>query len=298
MLNLKLYLVKKIIKSYQKKAQWENIPRARAGFEKISKRTPSHHPDVEYEPFLIEDLKAEWVMPKNADNKNVLLYFHGGGYAVGSPNTHRAMVSQIALEAGIEAVLLDYRLAPESKFPAPIEDAVKAYQWLLKNEYLPENISFGGDSAGGGLAFATMLYLRDNNLPLPKCAIALSPWTDLTLSNPSHQNKMEVEPMLLPQAFPLWVKNYVGDADPRLAYASPLFGDLKGLPPIYIQVGSDEILLDDSVLFAEKAKAADVSVTIDVYKNYFHVFQSFWQLLPEAKRANKKLGEFLKEKLN
>lgn len=297
MFNPKLFFVKKIIKRYQAKAQWENIPRARAGFEKLSNRIPSHHADVDYKTFLINDLKAEWVLPKNATDKNVLLYFHGGGYAVGSPNTHRALVSEIALEANVNVLLVDYRLAPEYKFPAPLEDALMAYNWLLENNYQPDNIAFGGDSAGGGLCFATLLYLRDNKMPLPKCAIALSPWTDLTLSNPSHQTKKEIEPMLLPQAFPLWVKNYVGDADPKLPYASPLFGDLEGLPPIYIQVGSDEILLDDSVLFVQKAKAAGVSVTLDIYKGYFHVFQSFFKYLGEARRANKKLGEFLKENL-
>ena len=297
MFNPKLYFVKKLIKKFQQKSQWENIPRSRAGFEKLTNRVPSHHPDVDYELFQIEDLKAEWMLPKNADTKKVLLYFHGGGYAVGSPNTHRALISQIAIEANVKALAIDYRLAPEHKFPAPIHDAVKAYQWLLANGYPPHQIAFGGDSAGGGLTFATLLYLRDNKISLPKCAIALSPWTDLTLSNPSHEKNKIIEPMLLPEAFPLWVKNYVGDTDPKTPYASPLFADLQNLPPIYIQVGTEEILLDDSVRFAERAIEQGLNVKLDIYKGYFHVFQGFFRILYKARQANRKLAAFLVEQL-
>jgi monoterpene epsilon-lactone hydrolase len=244
-------------------------------------------------------MKAEWIIPVTADpeDKRVLLYFHGGGYAAGSINTHRPQVSQMVAYSGIKALMIEYRLAPENKYPAAIDDAALAYEYLLKNNYLPEKIAFGGDSAGGGLTIATLLYLRDHNMPLPKCAICLSPWLDLTLSGDSIIANEKLDVMLIREAFPEWVKNYLGDVDPATPYASPYFADLHGLPPIYIQVGTAEMLMDDSVRFARKAQEQGVPVTIDVYEGYFHVFQAFFRILRTARRANRKLAAFLAEQL-
>jgi acetyl esterase/lipase len=293
-----LSIVKSAVRSFKKKAQWQNISNVRYGFEQIGRKYDKINKACRYDSFQIERMKAEWIVPLHKpDTNRVLLYFHGGGYAAGSIITHRAQVAQLVMYSGIKALLIEYRLAPEHKFPAPIDDAILAYEWLLKNNYLPERIAFGGDSAGGGLTVATLLNLRDQGMPLPRCAICLSPWLDLSLSGESQTTKEKAEPMLVKEAFPLWVNNYLGDTDPKSPYASPIFADLHGLPPIYIQVGTDELLLDDSTRFIEKAKAAGSPVTIDIYEGYFHVFQAFFRVLRTAGAANKKLAAFLVQQI-
>ena len=289
-----LSVVKYAIRRFKSKADWRDIKRVRYGFEKIASKYGKLNDKCRYEPFVIDEMKAEWIIAKEKpDTNRVLLYFHGGGYAAGSINTHRNHISQIVMHSGIKALLIDYRLAPEIKFPAPIEDAIMAYEYLLKNNYRPDRIAFGGDSAGGGLTIATLLSLREQNMPLPKCAICLSPWLDLTQSGESQITKEKAEPMLVKEALPLWTSNYLGNTDPKNPYASPLFADLKGLPPIYIQVGTDEILLDDSTRFYNIAKDTGVNITIDIYEGYFHVFQAFYTVLRKAREANEKLADFM-----
>jgi monoterpene epsilon-lactone hydrolase len=293
-----LSIVKYAVSRFKKGADWKDISRVRYGFEKIGTRYGKLNKACRYEPFMLENMKAEWIIPvAKPDTDRVLLYLHGGGYAAGSINTHRPHISQLVMLSGIRALMIEYRLAPENKYPAQIEDAVTAYEWLIKNNYSPGHIAFGGDSAGGGLTVATLLYLRDHNKPLPKCAICLSPWLDLTLSGESHASNEKLDVMLIREAFPLWVTNYLGDIDPATPYASPLFADLHGLPPIYIQVGTAEMLHDDSTRFAEKAKEAGVDVSIDIYPGYFHVFQAFFRILKTAREANKKLAAFLMKQL-
>ena len=293
-----LSIVKAAMRRFKKKANWRNIADVRYGFEQIGRKYDKVNRACRYESFQIERMKAEWIIPvAKPDTNKVLLYFHGGGYAAGSISTHRAQVSQMVMLSGVKALVIEYRLAPEHKYPAPIEDAVLAYDWLLANNYAPEQIAFGGDSAGGGLTIATLLYLRDHIKPLPKCAICLSPWLDLTLSGESQTTKELLEPMLVKEAFPLWVSNYLGEADAKSTYASPVFAELSGLPPIYIQVGSEELLLSDSTRFEEKAKAAGSPVTLEIYEGYFHVFQAFFRVLSKAREANKKLAAFIVEQL-
>jgi monoterpene epsilon-lactone hydrolase len=294
---IRLFLIKKLLRRIKNRTDYNNIEFARRGFEKVAGRFNSHLRGFAYQEATIAGMKCEWVTPKKADASKVLLYFHGGGYATGSINTHRALVSKIAEYAGISALIINYRLAPEFKYPAAIEDAVAAYQWLLDNGFAPSSICFGGDSAGGGITICTLLYLRDHNLPLPKCAIALSPWLDLTMSGESYKTKHEEDPMLMAAAFPIWSKNYLGEADARSPYASPIFHDLHQLPPIYIQVGEEEMLLDDSRRFAAKAKEQGQPVTLDIFPKKFHVFNAFWRVLPKASEANKKLGAYLRAQL-
>lgn len=296
MVRLRLFLIKRFLNKLKSRVDYTDILLARRGFERVSKFNKPRQ-GFKYATENIGDIKTEWVMPNGADEKKVLLYFHGGGYATGSINTHRTLVSQIARNAGITALSVEYRLAPEHKFPAAVEDAFAAYQWLLQKGYLPQNICFGGDSAGGGLTLATLLYVRDKNTPLPKCAIALSPWTDHTFTGNSYQANRLIDPMLVAEGFPVWSKHYTGDADPKNPYISPLFGDLHGLPPVYIQVGEDELLLDDSTRFAAKAKEAGVDIALDVFPEMFHVFQAFLRILPTARQANLQLGNFLKKQL-
>ena len=297
MAGIRLFFVKNLLLRLKNRVDYNDILFARRGFERIAGRFNKPLSGFNYQPWQLGDMKMEWITPEGANEKKVLLYFHGGGYCTGSINTHRASVSQIIKGAGIKALMVDYRLAPENKFPAAVEDAATAYNWLLQNGYSSDDICFGGDSAGGGLALASLLYLRDNNIPLPKCAIALSPWTDHTLSGNSYLGNKDIDPMLVAEGFPVWSKHYTGEEDPKNPYISPLFGDLRGLPPIYIQVGEDEMLLDDSIRFAEKAKAAGVDITLDVYAEMFHVFQAFWLVLSLAKKANAQLGQFLNKQM-
>ena len=295
--GIRLFFIKKMLRRVKNNANYENIIGARKGFERMVSKFNTPLKGFKYEQFYIDHMKCEWVIPDSCDETKVLLYFHGGGYATGSINTHRALVSKIVEYAGIKALIIDYRLAPEHKYPAPIEDAAKAYEWLLAHDYSFEKIAFGGDSAGGGITLGTLLYLRDNHLPLPKCAIAISPWTDMTLSGNSYHHKRDHDPMLVHEAFPIWVKNYMNSAPLQSPYASMIFAPLHNLPPIYIQVGEEEMLLDDSIRFAEKAKQEGTKVTLEVFEKKFHVFNAFWRVLPKAREANKKLGEFIKRNL-
>ncbi|MFN8310931.1 MAG: alpha/beta hydrolase [Chitinophagales bacterium] len=288
-----LSLVKWTIRRATKNSQWQDIHRVRRGFIRLSKRWNTHSRHCNYLPEVISGVPAEWITPKEAHSDTILLYFHGGGYNAGNIDTHRGLVSQIAIAAKLKAVLIDYRLAPEHPFPAAMNDAVQVYKELLARGISSKKIAFGGDSAGGGLTLATLLFLRDNQIEMPGCAIVLSPWTDLTLSGPSYQTKQNVEPMLVAAAFPSWVKNYSGEADPQNPYISPLFAELNNLPPIHIQVGSEELLLDDSIRFYEKSIAAGSPVQLQIFNKYFHVFQAFYIILPGARKAIRQLADFL-----
>ncbi|MBL0309995.1 MAG: alpha/beta hydrolase [Bacteroidetes bacterium] len=292
-----LYILKEILRNFKKKSNYENIPATRLRLEQRLAKFNFALPSFRHESFEINGIEAEWIYPKSADESKVLLYFHGGGYAACSINTHRSLVSRILKHAGIKGLMINYRLAPEHPYPAAIEDAFTAYQWLLQSGYKPEQIAFGGDSAGGGLAIGALLYIRDNNMTMPKCVLAISPWLDHTFSGLSYHSLKEIDPMLIQEGLPIWSKNYLGDADPRSPYASPIFHNLSGLPPVYVQVGEEEIILDDSTRFADKAKAEGVDVTIEIFPKLFHVFQAFWLVLPAARKANRKLGEFLKSHL-
>jgi len=297
MARIRVFLIKKMLSTLKGRIDYHNILLARRGFESLAKRFRGPLPGFTYTPDKIGDMMVQWITPNVTNVNKVLLYFHGGGYATGSINTHRALVSQIARNAGIKALMINYRLAPEDKYPAAVEDAAAAYHHLLQNGYTHNDICFGGDSAGGGLAICALLYLRDKNIPLPKCAIALSPWLDHTMSGESYVSKKEIEPMLVAEAMPVWSKHYTGDADPKSPWISPVFSDPHGLCPLYIQVGDEELLLDDSTRFAAKAKAAGVDVRLDIFPEMWHVFQAFWQVLPTARNANKQLGAFLKEQM-
>ncbi|MCS6818776.1 MAG: alpha/beta hydrolase, partial [Chitinophagales bacterium] len=230
---------------------------------------------------------------KNLRQDKVILYFHGGGYAVGGIETHRALCTQLCKYSGAKVLIIEYRLAPEHHYPAPIEDAVSVFKWLLGQGYTSQDICFAGDSAGGGITISALAYLRDNNLPLPACAVVFSPWLDHTFSGKSYTTKRDKDPMLVYEAFPIWSKAYLGEAPPDAPYASPIFHSLSGLPPILIQVGEDEMLLDDSVRLAEKAQQEGVQVELQIFKGHFHVFNAFWKILPSARKANQLAGLYI-----
>jgi|GraSoiStandDraft_16_1057320.scaffolds.fasta_scaffold120692_2 epsilon-lactone hydrolase len=236
------------------------------------------------------------VTPESQKNRHVL-FVHGGGYVTGSPSLYRHVTWRLAAAARAQLLAIDYRLAPEHPFPAALEDTVAAYRWLLGQGAEPRSVAIMGDSAGGGLALAMLLKSRDENLPLPAAAIALSPWVDLALTGASLKRNAAADPMLNAQDAPKLVEQYLAGADPRTPYASALYGDPTGLPPVLIQVGSDEILLDDAVRMAEKLRAAGRPVELEIFPRMPHVWHAFAPFLPEARRAIEHIGAFLRREL-
>ena len=248
---------------------------------------------VEVSPVSLDGLAGAWILPAQAAKDKAILYFHGGGYVLGSIKMHQSIVAKFVLGSGIPALLFDYRLAPEHPFPAALEDALRAYRWLLAQGVSPARIVFAGDSAGGGLVLATFLAARDQGLPLPAGAVALSPWTDLKCTGESYQTKTDV--CVSPKGMcTVFSQYYVGDHDPGLPEISPLYGDLHGLPPLFITVGEYEVLLDDSTRFAAKAKEAGVDVTLKVEPGMFHCYPLCAPFFPEAKQAMAEICEFIK----
>jgi phosphinothricin tripeptide acetyl hydrolase len=226
--------------------------------------------------------------------RRAMVYLHGGGYVLGSPQSHRHMIATLALAADAAVLVPDYRLAPEAIFPAALDDAVGAYDWLRGRGWRANQITMAGDSAGGGLCVATLLYLKDRNVALPGAAICISPWTDMTASGASYQTRADVEPLVKAASLRHYADLYRGDRaldDPLL---SPLFGDLSGLPPLLIQVGSDEILLDDARELYARAKAAGTDATLEVWQGMFHVWHWFGEYLDEAAAASRNVADFMR----
>ena len=248
------------------------------------------------EPVEANGVPAEWVTAAGAGGDRVLLYLHGGGYQIGSPGTLRHMVARLSAVARARALSVDYRLAPEYPFPAAVDDAIAAYRWLLAEGAGPATIAVAGDSAGGGLALGTLVALRDAGEPMPAAAVLLSPWTDLALTGESLRTRAAVEVMLKPGGMHQTAALYLAGEDPRHPYASPLYADLRGLPPLLIHVGDAEIVLDDSTRVATRAREAGVEVTLEVWDEMPHVFHAFAGLLPESDQAIERIGEWLQHR--
>jgi acetyl esterase/lipase len=236
---------------------------------------------------------AEWIATPETSTENIILFLHGGSYNSGSIKSHRSLAANIAHAAKTGALIIEYRLAPEYPFPAAVEDATTAYRWLLENQYSPDQIILVGDSCGGGLALSLLIYLRDNGEPLPIGAVCLSPWTDLTCTGESWRTNAKLDVMLDPGKLKESAKAYLVGADPRTPLASPIYGKLKGLPPIFMQVGSDELILSDATGFAEQARAAGVDITLEVWEGMQHEWQFAANILPEARQAIERIGEFV-----
>jgi monoterpene epsilon-lactone hydrolase len=272
-----------------------DVPRLRKEMESMTAMSVMPEGSVA-EPVAAAHVPAEWLYGPDADESRVLLYLHGGGYLLGSIATHRSLAARIAEAAGIRALIIDYRLAPEHPFPSALEDAVAAYDFLLGQGFAPERIAIGGDSAGGGLAIATLVSLRDSSRRLPGATIALSPWTDLEATGESILTR--ADPMLGSKDDLLATASlYLNGADPRTPTASPLYADLAGLPAIAIQVGTAEKLLDDSTRIADRIRSAGGQVELEVFEDLIHVFQSLAPHVPESLEAIGKLGSFLKRHL-
>jgi monoterpene epsilon-lactone hydrolase len=249
------------------------------------------------EPVDANGVPAEWVAASGVTGRRVLLYLHGGGYQIGSPATLRRMVTLLSAPLAARVLSVDYRLAPEHPFPAAVDDAVAAYRWLLAGGTDPATVALAGDSSGGGLALATLVALRDAGEPMPAAAFAISPWTNLALTGESLRTRAAAEVMLQPDGIPETAALYLAGADPRHPYASPLYADLRGLPPLLIHVGDAEVVLDDSTRFAARAREAGVDVTLEVWDEMPHVWHAFAGLLPEADQAIARAGDWLRARL-
>ena len=270
-----------------------DVAMLRAAFNEVMARVPVPA-DVHHKPTRIGGVDAVEVTVQGRDADNVILYFHGGVYVIGSAATSVPLVADLARRTGAKAVTVDYRLAPEHPYPAAVEDAQAAYEGLLGQGVGPGQIALAGESAGGGLAVATLLALRAAGTPLPSCAFLMSPYADLTLSGETLAEKQAVDPVLTSEGLRVRVQDYVAGADASDPLISPVFGDLGGLPPLLIQVGSHEILLSDAVRLAGRAAVADVPVTLEVTPGVPHVFQGFAALLDEAGAALDRASAFLR----
>ena len=257
----------------------------RANFERIGSAMPVGE-GIEHEQLTAGGRPSEWTRTAASKSDAAVLHLHGGGYVIGSPRTTRSITAGLARHTGLPVLAPDYRLAPEYPYPAAIEDAVAVYSWLIDQGVDPRRIVVSGDSAGGGLTMALLLTLRDRNLPLPTGAVGISPMLDLTLSSPSIDANLATDPQVTRAFLQFSVEQYLpAGVDPKSPLASPVFADLAGLPPLLLQAGGDEALLDDTIRFGEAADAAGVDVTVECWEAMMHVWHMLAPRFPEAEAA-------------
>ncbi len=254
-------------------------------------------PDVTCTPVEAPGVRAEWSDAPGASAAHVLLFFHGGGYYRGSIAAMRELCSRLARMGGVRGLSATYRLAPEHPFPAAVDDALAAYRWLLAQGISADNIIVSGASAGGGLALSLLLAAREQGLPLPAGAVVLSPWVDLTQSGETFATNAARDPVISKAYLDRFAGLYLGTADPMQPLASPVFGELAGLPPVLIQVGGAETMLDESRRFAAKARLAGVDVQLDEWPEMVHVWQACGPRVPEAQEAVAQAGAWMRERL-
>ena len=271
------------------------IHRIRRRVEFMKRLVPNPPGDTAEISLTVAGMPAVRVMtPRSRDDRHIL-YLHGGGYVAGSTQLYRDFIWRVADATETRVLCINYRLAPEHPFPAAVDDSIAAYRWLLSQGADPRRMTIMGDSAGGGLTFATLLRLRDERAPLPASAVALSPWTDLALTGETYKSNARSDPMVNVRQVPALARHYLASADPKHPYASPLYGDPRGLPPTLIQVGSDEILRDDAERIAEKLRAVASAVELQIWPNMPHVWQTMARVLPEARQAIDRIGEFVRQ---
>ena len=266
----------------------------RLSYERIMSVLPMDD-DIETERVGVNGTPAEWISAPESQENRVILYLHGGGYLFGSARTHRVMLAHMARASKARVLALDYRLAPEIPFPAPVEDSVSAYRWLLAEGISAKKMVIGGDSAGGGLAVAALVALRAVGEPMPAAGVCISAWTDMESTGQSHTTNAESDPSVSKERLLKIAKVYLDGKEPTAPLASPIHADLTGLPPLLLQVGSIEVLLDDSTLLKSRAKAAGVSVEMEVWDDMPHVWHHYAPILPEARKAIGRIGEFVLE---
>lgn len=267
----------------------------RAVFEELAVASA---PDVKCERVSAGGVDAEWVCAPGAADDRYVLYLHGGGYVIGSVKTHRDLMARISRAAKAKVLGLNYRLAPEHPFPAAVDDAVAGYKWLLAQGAKPSRIAIGGDSAGGGLTAATLVAIKDQKLPTPAAGVLLSPWADMEGIGDSMKTRAQADPVVQKEGLVGMAQAYLQGKDPKTPLAAPIYADLKGLPPLLIQVGDAETLLDDSNRLNDRAKAAGVQTKLEVWPEMIHVWQLFASFLPEGQQAIEGIGKFVIEHTN
>ncbi|MBF7096952.1 alpha/beta hydrolase [Alkalibacter mobilis] len=251
-------------------------------------------PGVEYHDIEIDGMKAQLIEGEDKVKGRIILYLHGGTFCTGSVKSYRILARKLADVCASEMLIINYRLAPENKYPKALNDAIKAYKWILEKGYSPQDIYLMGDSAGGGLALSTVLAMKKMGISFPAGIVCMSPWTNLSLSFSSMANRRKRDPMLVPEVLKECASLYCGNnvKDPLV---SPVYGDFKDFPPVLLQVGTEEILYDDSVELAKRLERQKVDVTLEIWKNMFHVWQFFYLLLPESKLAVENIGKFIEK---
>ena len=250
--------------------------------------------DVSVEKVSAGGVPSEWTSTPGANRGSVVLYLHGGGYVIGSLDSHRHVVAEVGRACAARTLAIDYRMAPEHPFPAAVHDALAAYRFLLHNDIKPGRICIAGDSAGGGLVVAAMLAIRDARLPQPACGWCISPWVDMESTGASMQDNASRDPSVQKAGILDMAGLYLAGADPRSPLASPIYGDLRGLPPLLIQVGSVETLLDDSLMLARVAGLADVHVELQIWPEMIHVWHQWHPQLAAGRRAIASGGAFVR----
>ncbi len=266
----------------------------RASMEQMGQAFPPA-PDVKAEKVKVGNIAAEWIGAPGADAGRAILYLHGGGYVAGSINSHRALAGRVSRAAQARVLVIDYRLAPEHPFPAAVEDAIAAYRWMLAQKLAPKRIAIAGDSAGGGLTVAALVAIRDAGLHAPGAGVCISPWADMEATGESMTTKAAADPMVQKETIMNLAKVYLAEKDPRSPLAAPIYADLHGLPPLLIQVGGNETLLDDAVRLADRARKAGVAVTFEPWDGMIHVWHAFAGALDEAQQAIDRIGEFVRK---
>ena len=279
----------------------KHAPKSLAGLREWTERSLSvmpQDPEVSRSDLMIGEIPAAWFEPPDALPGSAVLYLHGGAYIMGSIDSHAGLTSSLARRSSVACLSLDYRLAPEHRFPAQLEDALAAYHWMLHTLNIPASrIVFAGDSAGAGLVLSTLCSARDAGLPLPAAAVCISPWVDLEGLGDSAVTKAEADPMLYIADLAPFRRLFLGNAHPRDPRAAPLYADLAGLPPLLIQVGENEILLDDATRIAARAREAGVDVTIEVWPGMVHVWHLFAPILDEGQEAINGIAEFVRGRI-
>ncbi|HEU5097610.1 MAG TPA: alpha/beta hydrolase [Roseiflexaceae bacterium] len=254
--------------------------------------------DAAITPVDIYGIPGEWVAAPDIEAQGALLFLHGGGYNAGSCVTHRAMAARLARATRARVLQIDYRLAPEHPCPAAIQDAARAYGWLIEQPIPAEQIAIGGDSAGGGLALATLIELRDSGAPLPAAGFLLSPWLDMALIGESMQTRAQIDPLSSYEGLLAAAQLYLGGRDPRDPQASPLYADPRDLPPLLIHVGDHEVLLSDATRLADRARAVGVQIQLEIWDEMWHVWHTWADDLPEAREAIARLGMFIRQQFD
>jgi epsilon-lactone hydrolase len=292
MISLQGFFLRTFLRLRKAGMNWDApVEKFRANL-KLSDRFIKLPQNVAIKRDLASGVPVEWIILPNTSSQSIILYIHGGGWTLGWTNIHRRMVAYICQAAMSRALAVDYRLAPEHPFPAALEDCLAVYRWLLKNGTLPQNIVIAGDSAGANLTLTTLMSLRDSGDPLPAAAVVVSPMTDLAGTGESFRIKQD--PVLTVTFALNMARHYAGSQDPHLPLLSPHYGDLRGLPPLLIQVGEDEILLSDATRLADKARAAGVDVSLEIWPGMWHVWHFFVPNLPEAQQAINAIGAFIR----